>query len=327
VKTIRKPNLLLLVALAFILTACAQIAAAQPQSEAAPQGNAGTPVKCLRDSETRRLLVNVVQGYCLQYPAEYDIAFPNESEVMMIKGSMLNVSEPVAQIEVKPAEGVTLEQVADQIAADYAIPGMEVTRNDLTIGGEPAVMLDGLSGTVIKTFTFRTETNVCPDCPESTEPAGVQSHEDPNSAMISGWVWHDTCASGRDGVPQPVNTPEGCVQDDSSQGLFHADGEMAVGEPLIEGVVVSLGEGACPSTGLAEQSTITTDLSYSFTGLKAGTYCVSIDPQREPTFSILRPGLWTYPTISQGVISTTISLEPGEYKGMVNFGWDYQFKP
>jgi hypothetical protein len=144
----------------------------------------------------------------VQFPAEYDIAYPNESEIMLIKGSMVNVEEPSAHIEVKPAEGLTLEQVADQIAADYAIPGMEVKRTVLTIGGEPAIMLDGLSGqdpnrqvvvihgerlyhfyfapmvakesdvykkvealyqTVIKSFTFRTETNVCSDC---SEPIG-----------------------------------------------------------------------------------------------------------------------------------------------------------
>lgn len=98
-------------------------------------------------------------------------------------------------------------------------------------------------------------------------------------------------------------------------------------EPLIEGVVVMLGEGECPSTGLAEVATITSDLSFSFNGLKAGMYCVSIDPQREPDFSIFRPGIWTYPALSQDVIQSTVTLETGESKGMVNFGWDYQFKP
>jgi hypothetical protein len=90
--------------------------------------------------------------------------------------------------------------------------------------------------------------------------------------------------------------------------------------------VVATLEGASPSV-LQGQSTITTDLSYSLTGLSAGTYCVSIDPQREPTFSILRPGVWTYPAISQDVISATVTLAAGEYKGMVNFGWDHQFMP
>ena len=371
-KILRKPYLLLFAALALILVACAQTAEAKPQSGDAPQSIGDVAGKCLRSSDETRLLVDIVHGFCVQFPADFDIAYPNESEIMLIKGSMVNVEEPSAHIEVKPAGGMTLEQVADQIATDYAIPGMEVKRTELTIGGEPAIMLDGLSGqdpnrqvvvihgerlyhfyfipmvakesdvykqvealyeTVIKSFTFRTETNVCPDCPEATEPAapaepaGAQTGEDPKTAMISGWVWHDTCASGKDGEPQPASTPEGCVKEDSPLGPYHADGVMAVGEPLIEGVVVSLGEGACPSSGLAEQPTITTDLSYSFSGLSAGTYCVSIDPQREPTFSILRPGVWTYPAISQDVISTTVTLAAGEYKGMVNFGWDYQFLP
>jgi len=151
--------------------------------------------------------------------------------------------------------------------------------------------------------------------------------EVPPGASISGWIWHDQCESGKDGQPAPVATPAGCINEVSPLGLYHADGVMATNEPLIEGVVVTLGEGECPATGLAEMSTITTDLSYSFTSLKAGTYCVSIDPQREPNLAILRPGIWTYPTLSQDVISTTVTVISGEYRGMVNFGWDYQFPP
>jgi len=155
----------------------------------------------------------------------------------------------------------------------------------------------------------------------------VNTQEGTQTAMVSGWVWHDLCDSGKDGEPPPNSTPDGCVEDASPLGTYHADGTMTNNEPLIEGVVVMLGEGSCPSTGLAEDSTIVTDLSYDFSGLEVGTYCISIDPQREPNFSILRPGVWTYPTVSQDVISTTVTLAAGEYKGMVNFGWDYQFKP
>jgi hypothetical protein len=90
--------------------------------------------------------------------------------------------------------------------------------------------------------------------------------------------------------------------------------------------VVKLGEGACPSTGLAEMATLATDLSYSFTGLRVGAYCVSIDPQQEPNFTLLRPGLWTYPDVTEGLIGTTVTLQPGENKFDVNFGWDHQFK-
>jgi hypothetical protein len=154
-----------------------------------------------------------------------------------------------------------------------------------------------------------------------------QTRGDSQTAMISGWVWHDLCDSGKDGEPAPATTPKGCVQEKSPLGNFHADGTFSNTEPLIEGVVVTLGEGACPSSGLAETSTIITDLSYSFSGLKAGTYCVSIDPQREPNFSILRPGVWTFPATTQDTISATVRLTSREYKGNVNFGWDYQFQP
>jgi hypothetical protein len=154
-----------------------------------------------------------------------------------------------------------------------------------------------------------------------------QTQEDPGAASISGWIWHDQCNSGKDGQPAPVTTPPGCVKEDSPLGLYHANGILATDEPLIEGVVVTLGKGACPSTGLAETTTIITDLSYMFTSLNAGKYCVSIDPQREPNFSILRPGEWAYPVVTQNVIGITVTVTPGEYKGMVNFGWDYQFRP
>jgi hypothetical protein len=112
-----------------------------------------------------------------------------------------------------------------------------------------------------------------------------------------------------------------------ASGGYHADGAQQINEPLIGGVKIRLGSGACPSSGLMETTTITTDLSYSFTGLNAGTYCVSIDPLQEPNASILLPGGWTYPQVADGPMSTTITLKAGENRFDVNFGWDYQLLP
>ena len=366
---------------ALVLSACSQAVMALPESGITPNAEIKLPAvltnsesgqpdtgKCSRSSDEVRLLINSVQGYCLQYPPEYDVSigFPNESEIMLFKRSVLNANEPSVSIKVQPAGGVTLELAADRIAQVYAVPGTEPIREHLTIDGEAAIMLGGLSGqdpnrqvvvqhndqlyhlffieinksepevyaqfetlynTVIQSFNFSPNSNACPGCPASSDTEADQTQEDPQSAMISGWVWHDLCDSGQDGEPAKTKTPEGCVEDVSALGNYHADGLMSINEPLIEGVVVMLGEGMCPSTGMAEYSTIITDLSYSFTSLKAGTYCVSIDPQREPNLSILRPGEWTYPAIEQEAINTTVTLYPGEYRGMVNFGWDYQFKP
>lgn len=369
----------LLIFAVLALTACARVI--QAPQDAGPtakvdraQLDVGTDAQssqdidniCIRNSDQTRLLANFVHGYCLQYPAEYDVAFGNGQQFMFFKGSLLNTSEPNFNIDVQPAGGMTVEQAADKIVSVYGIPGYETPRMEISIDGEKAIVLNGLSGqdpnrevvvlhhdslyilyfmemdnsqpevyaqaevlfdTVIQSFNFHPEANTCPDCRPSADVEVGQTREDPQAATISGWVWHDLCDSGMDGEPAPGLTPEGCVKGESPLGPYHADGELSTDEPLIEGVVVTIGEGECPSTGLAEQSTITTDLSYSFSGLKAGTYCVSIDSQREPNLSILRPGIWTAPTISEDVIQTTITLAVNEYRGMVNFGWDYQFKP
>lgn len=373
-----KIRLLILVFASLTLSGCAQaIRAEQLANTFASAGPAVTAVvtqaeatskieaKCVRNSEETQLLINFVQGYCLQYPIGYDVAFPNDMEIMLMKGSVLNAEDPSLFIKVEPADGRTVEQVADQLIADYSVPGLEVKRVPLEMDQEQAIMLDGLTGespnrqvvvlhndrlyhmtiapmenspdvpaqaealfnTVIQSFNFHPETNLCPDCPPPSETPEDQIQDDPGSAMISGWVWNDQCDSGKEGLPAPATTPAGCVKEDSPLGPYHANGELSTDEPLIEGVVVALGEGECPSTGLAEYQTIVTDLSYSFGSLKAGTYCVSIDPQREPNFSILQPGMWTYPAVTQDVIGTTVTLAEGEYKGMVNFGWDFQFQP
>ena len=75
------------------------------------------------------------------------------------------------------------------------------------------------------------------------------------SGRINGRVWHDLCAAieGLDTEPSA-----GCITLDD--GTVRADGVPGDDEPGIEGVLVNLGRGACPSTGLA---TTTTDAAGS----------------------------------------------------------------
>lgn len=65
---------------------------------------------------------------------------------MFFKNSYLNTSEPNSYIEVQSADGMTVEQAADKIAAIFGIPGEEVQKRELSIGGDKAILLDGLSG-------------------------------------------------------------------------------------------------------------------------------------------------------------------------------------
>ena len=144
---------------------------------------------------------------------------------------------------------------------------------------------------------------------------------------IAGRIWHDHCATPDQGVPTPSIPPEGCVTSDES-GVLRGNGRLDQGEESIPGVELSLGEGACPSFGLA--TTVTgADGIYLFAGLEPGTYCVMVDPNNGANASRLLPGRWTYPQVSDdiGAISQEVTIEEGELRSDVSFAWDFQFAP
>ncbi|MCI0399087.1 MAG: hypothetical protein L0332_19080 [Chloroflexi bacterium] len=144
---------------------------------------------------------------------------------------------------------------------------------------------------------------------------------DVGNAVISGRIWHDLCAVSGEGGVEASPSP-GCRPADG--GGYQANGVLQPGEPGLGGIIVTLGPGMCPASGLAV--TVTDgDGFYLFGGLKAGAYCVMIDPAQEQNASLLVPGQWTYSPDPGGWANLT--LIPGENKADVNFGWDYQFLP
>lgn len=132
------------------------------------------------------------------------------------------------------------------------------------------------------------------------------------TALINGRVWHDLCSAGGG---------EGCVPIEN--GLFLANGILENGEPGIEGVLMNLGQGHCPAKGFASQHTNSLG-TYSFDALPAGDYCVSAD-LLDPINSFLLPGSWTYPGLNIG--SANVTLDVGENKLNVDFGWDFELYP
>ncbi|MGD2158454.1 MAG: NBR1-Ig-like domain-containing protein [Anaerolineales bacterium] len=141
-------------------------------------------------------------------------------------------------------------------------------------------------------------------------------------ASISGKVWHDQCAvaGGEGGIP--LTPSKECVQVNNA---FQADGVMQSSEPGLSGVVVELGAGNCPTSGLAETRTDSEGV-FTFGDLQPGTYCVSIDPLWDRNVPLLIPGQWTYPALP-GQASISVSVEEGDEKNGVNFGWDFEFLP
>jgi hypothetical protein len=142
-----------------------------------------------------------------------------------------------------------------------------------------------------------------------------------SAGLIGGLVWEDFCNPGGEGEPAPTAPPLPCVA--APGGGFVANGLFDNGEIGLPGVVMALGQGACPSAGLATTTT-GPDGRYAFTGLAAGDYCVSIDPLTEPNLSLLIPGTFTFPALEQG--SADVTLAEAEQNSEVHLAWDYQLK-
>jgi hypothetical protein len=100
---------------------------------------------CPTTGPDTQLLMNGAQGYCLLYPTGYDAVYPNESEIALVVGGLLDVEHPRAYIEVQKIEGHTAQQAADELVAQIP-PEFNIERTDIVIDGEGAVMLDKLPG-------------------------------------------------------------------------------------------------------------------------------------------------------------------------------------
>ena len=144
-------------------------------------------------------------------------------------------------------------------------------------------------------------------------------------ASISGRVWHDVCASGKEGEPPPDEIPQGCIAA-GDELVYQANGLYESGETGIPGIILQLGSGQCPSFGLATELT-DQEGNYTFMDLEWGTYCVSIDANDLLNRSLLFPGLWTYPVPTTGMTSITVTVQEGVEMDGINFGWDHQFLP
>lgn len=144
----------------------------------------------------------------------------------------------------------------------------------------------------------------------------------PPLGSIAGEVWHDICehTGGQGGEPLVLGL--GCAEG-LGPNEMRANGVHDGFEDGFAGVTIHLGSGACPSTGLA---TTVTDANgqYAFTGLTAGTYCVSFNALTDGNDSILIPGGLTSPTVG-GTPRVTVTLLISQNMTGVAFGWMWQF--
>lgn len=313
-KILGKPGLILL--LAVLLSACASLQAA-PEATPAPTVLVATPT--MAGPVYGEARVESIEVLTLQTsPAKISVVargYVSDTCTMLDRVTMAR-TDKVVQIKL-----ATVRR-ADLACAATLVPFDKVISLDLgdAAPGAYHVNVNGVSNTFV---VAASDASATPTVTPTISPTATPTRAPlPKTASISGRVWHDLCASGAAGQAAPPARPRGCVAD--AQGGYRANGILESGEPGIGGVRVSLGLGACPSTGLAAV-TASPNGVYTFAGLAAGTYCVSIAATEASNQPILLPGDWTWP--GGGIGSATVTVATGENRSSINFGWDYQFLP
>ena len=156
-----------------------------------------------------------------------------------------------------------------------------------------------------------------------------QNQQSIDASLIKGYVFEDYCPTTKPWVPDGVGIALPCI---FGEGYgVHANGvrarvpqenkmtgEMDPAEYGIPGIVVDLGAGPCPSTGLDQFVTVENG-NYYFMVQSPGEYCVSLDKGKNPD---LEDGIWTLPLTDQDVTEATIYFNPGDDLMFQSFGWD-----
>jgi hypothetical protein len=140
----KRALILIVMAGVLIQTACRTLGTITPQS--VPSQVPTLEDTCPIPTVETKLLTNAEEGYCLLYPAEYSTNVPNFIVIDPISspaGDMLG--DAWLNIAIAPASGGTAAQFADQAIAAVG-EGFNITRFDMEVDGEQAVVVDGLPG-------------------------------------------------------------------------------------------------------------------------------------------------------------------------------------
>ncbi len=124
---------------------------------------------------------------------------------------------------------------------------------------------------------------------------------------LSGIVWQDFCLSD-------------CT---AGSSLRRGNGTPDEAEVRLSGVLVRLGRGACRYTRAYRTTTTNAEGRYSFSGLAAGTYCVSVNSRQSNT-AFPKPGVWTRPAGRSSWYVASYTVYAGKSRSGLNFGWDLE---
>lgn len=136
-------------------------------------------------------------------------------------------------------------------------------------------------------------------------PAGAASPAPSGGRTLSGIVWQDYCASD-------------CT---AGSSLRRGNGTPDEAEVRLDGIWVRLGRGACRTAHAYRTTTTNAEGRYAFSGLAAGTYCVSVNSRQSDT-AFPKPGVWTRPAGRSSWYVASYTVHVGPSRTGLNFGWD-----
>ena len=310
--------LLLLILFTLILSGCSVLDSFSPAATAEistavlPTATvSGDPLLGLATVESVEILT--LESFPVQINVRVTGVLPNkcteiEDIVTQQDGNTFSVAVTTVQ---EPGANCSAEEVFFEEIVPLDVNGLEA--------GSYTVSVNGIQGSFKLDIDNQMQEEPIAAEAEPTaavEPTAVAAVD---SYAVSGRVWHDLCpgSPGDEGEP-----PGGCVV--TEDGSLIADG-LLDDEPGIEGVLVDLGQGTCPSAETIVTATTDAEGVFSFGNLKAAEYCISVDTGGLQNQAILLPGSWTAP--AGDVAEAAILVGDEETVQELNFGWDYELLP
>jgi hypothetical protein len=311
-------GLILIALVVLVLSSCSNQGAEEPAPATVPDTSADTTLveeaTSTPDLATVTPLAEPIYGQAVVESVEVLTTDSDPVQiVVLLEGTLPDDCAVIDEIAVQ-REG----DVVNLSVITVTDPGQSCS--ETAVPFEEAVPLDA-SGLEAGTYTISVNGLQDSFTLGADEPAPDEAAASPSetaTASLSGRVWHDLCTLP---VGEDAELGSGCVL--GGDGTVQADGLME-NEPGIEGVLVSLGEGACPAESVVLAVT-DADGGYRFDTLALGTYCVSVNTEVEQNREILLPGTWTAP--DTGVAEATVALDEEDALQTADFGWDYEFLP
>jgi hypothetical protein len=107
---------------------------------------AADSLPCPQDVEGMEFVAEEAHGFCVLVPEGFEVNHPTDYEMTFVGPVPESGVQALGIIEVKDAEGKSAAEHAAPYIADSEALGLNVERQTITLSGEEAVVVDGLTG-------------------------------------------------------------------------------------------------------------------------------------------------------------------------------------